>query len=337
MDQLVGENPAVGTPVGEAFRALAARWNRDHYQIATLAAAVAESDVWARENSPTAAHWLAKVAGVEQSTARSWIATGKALRTLNATAVAFEAGEISFTAVRTLARHATVDTEQALLEIARTTTADELADAIATWRTQNSDPEELAEYQHAQRSLTKRLEPDGMTRYAVRLPPDVAGRLNATLAGIVTRSRPEPEPDGRPPTLAQQYADALDILLTSGAGTTITELIVHVRGDGNTFDDGTPIANSLIERLAPEAFWRVMIHNADRVPINTGSRRRHPSTRQQRIVKERDRRCVDCGTTRLLEYDHNPPYQLTRHTLVEELELRCALCHRKRHQPTSAA
>ena len=33
-----------------------------------------------------------------------------------------------------------------------------------------------------------------------------------------------------------------------------------------------------------------------------------PHHRQQRVVKERDRECINCGRDQLLEYNHNPPY-----------------------------
>lgn len=56
-----------------------------------------------------------------------------------------------------------------------------------------------------------------------------------------------------------------------------------------------------------------------------------PTTRQKLVVKERDRTCVDCGRTTLLEYDHVPAYETTGRTLVDELQLRCAPCHHRRH------
>ena len=52
---------------------------------------------------------------------------------------------------------------------------------------------------------------------------------------------------------------------------------------------------------------------------------------KQVIVRERDQACVDCGSTDLLQYDHQPDYEQTRHTIVEELCIRCAICHHKRH------
>ena len=54
--------------------------------------------------------------------------------------------------------------------------------------------------------------------------------------------------------------------------------------------------------------------------------------RQKRVVKERDRSCVDCGSTDLLQYDHDPDFEVSGHTIVDELTLRCAPCHHRRHR-----
>ena len=94
---------------------------------------------------------------------------------------------------------------------------------------------------------------------------------------------------------------------------------------------------SVVERIAPEAFIRALIHDADNRPINASAKRRHPTTRQKRVVKERDRVCVDCGATTLHHYDHVPDFDVTSHTVVDELQLRCAPCHQRRHAQGSAA
>ena len=120
-------------------------------------------------------------------------------------------------------------------------------------------------------------------------------------------------------------------VVSDGGANVATEVIIHVRGDGCTLDDGTPIADSVVERLVSDAFLRVLIHDANGRPINASSRQRHPTTRQKRVVHERDRACVDCGSTSLLHYDHEPEYDQTKHTIVEELKVRCAPCHQKRH------
>lgn len=62
------------------------------------------------------------------------------------------------------------------------------------------------------------------------------------------------------------------------------------------------------------------------------AKHRFPTDRQKRVVKERDTTCVDCGRHDLLTYDHNPNYSTTGHTIINELELRCAPCHWQRHR-----
>ncbi len=96
-------------------------------------------------------------------------------------------------------------------------------------------------------------------------------------------------------------------------------------------DDGTPVPASVIKRIADAAAIRAMIHDAESKPINVSGKHRHPTTRQKRVMKERDRVCVDCGRRELLTFDHVPEFETSRRTVVDELELRCAPCHWRRH------
>lgn len=96
-------------------------------------------------------------------------------------------------------------------------------------------------------------------------------------------------------SLAQQHTDAVAALVVEGGGGMEAEVVVHVRGDGCTLDDGTPLAGSVVERIAPSAFIRALIHDTEGRPVNASGRQRHPTSRQQRVVKERDRVCRDCG------------------------------------------
>ncbi|MEM9201831.1 MAG: hypothetical protein AAGC53_09225 [Actinomycetota bacterium] len=160
-------------------------------------------------------------------------------------------------------------------------------------------------------------------------PPDLA----ATLRELRHRWQPTGGDDGFIPTLGQQRADAFAAMfLRLGIGLTI-EVVVHVRGDGSTFDDGTPTTQHAVLRQLDRSFVRLLIHDAERRPVNASSRRRFPTVRQRRVVLEaHGHECVDCQSTELLELDHNPPYQLTRRTRTDELEPRCAPCHRARHR-----
>ncbi len=323
---------AIHTPLADAFRAISETLSRSQYELVHASAAVADSDEWALAGAPTAAHHLAAIADVEVCTAREWIRVGRRVRGLPGIDRAFADGRISYAKARALTRFATVTNETELLDLAMRHPAGQLNRALAFWVTRNSTPEQLEAHQRRHRSVTWRTEADGMVVFTLRLPPHIAATLISLLTTLVMRSRPRADASGAWPSLAQQHADALETALTDGIGALQTEIVLHVRGDGCTTDDGTPIPDTVIERIAPGAFLRVLIHDAERRPINASGRQRHPTARQKRVVKERDRVCIDCGSPHLLEYDHDPAYEHTGHTNVDELKLRCAPCHHTRHE-----
>ena len=135
------------------------------------------------------------------------------------------------------------------------------------------------------------------------------------------------------PSLVQQRADAFVLLFLGKNIELTTEVVVHVRGDGTTFDDGTPVTNNAVCQRLDQSFVRMLLHDMEGKPIDASNRRRHPTTRQKRVVLEaHNHECVDCQSPDLLELDHNPPYEQTQHTVTTELEPRCAPCHRARHR-----
>ena len=145
--------------------------------------------------------------------------------------------------------------------------------------------------------------------------------------------QPEGADDYFAPSLAQQRCDAFVLLFLDKDIELTTEVVIHVRGDGTTFDDGTPLTNNTVCQRLDESLIRLLLHGVDGSPIDATNRRRHPTTRQKRVVLEaHNHECVDCQSTDLLELDHNPPYEQTRHTVTTELEPRCAPCHRARHR-----
>ncbi len=323
-------NTTTTTPLADRLRNTAQIWARSQHELVCLAAEFADSGEWLVAGASSAAAWLAEVADVEACTTRVWVRVGRCLRTLHASADAFANGELSYSKIRTLTRVATVENESELAALAKTVPAADLGRAIAQWLQQSSDPDALDRYQQRRRSIHWRSDPDGMVSTSMRLPPLLAGTFIAELTQRVMRSTPKRQADGTWPSLAQQHADALEELLHHGGGTVSTEIIMHVRGAGTTMDDGTPIPSSVVERIADTSAIRVMIHDAEGRPINVSGKHRHPTSRQKRVVKERDGGCVDCGRAELLTFDHVPAFELTRHTVVDELELRCAPCHWKR-------
>jgi len=140
------------------------------------------------------------------------------------------------------------------------------------------------------------------------------------------------------PSLAQQRADAFVLLFLGRNIDLTTEVVVHVRGDGTTFDDGTPVTDNAVCKRLDRSFVRLLLHDMQGRPIDASNRRRHPTTRQKRVVLEaHNHECVDCQSPDLLELDHNPPHEQTKHTVTTELEPRCAPCHRARHRREAPA
>jgi hypothetical protein len=303
-----------------------------------------DSGEWAFDRSASCAHWVAAAADVELCTVREWLRIGRALRAVDEIAARFADGRLSYSKVRALTRLATAANQHELCAIAERTPASGLAVALAEWLERTEHPDTRARRQRAATRLVWHTDPDGMVAGSFRLPPQTAALLTAAVDAQVLRApRGHHAPaDAAPPrsvnpwgSLAQQRADALLAVITAGGSRVLIEIVMHVRGDGCTLDDGTPVAGSIIERLAPRAFLRALIHDAERRPSNASSRRRPPTTRQKRVVHERDRRCVDCGSTDLPQYDHQPDYQQTHHTITDELKIRCAPCHHKRHHKTT--
>ncbi len=163
-----------------------------------------------------------------------------------------------------------------------------------------------------------------------REPADPTDVLDPTERGNDATASRESHP--RWASLAQQRVDALIDIISAGGTNVVTEVILHVRADGCTLDDGTPIGGSIVERIADTSTLRAMIHDAESHPINVSGRHRHHTKRQKLVVKERDQRCVDCGSTDFLEHDHVPDFNHSKRTLVEETQLRCSRCHTARHR-----
>jgi hypothetical protein len=295
---------------------------------------------WAFDHAASCAHWVADRADVELCTVREWLRVGHALRGVDEVARRFADGRLSYRKVKALTRLADTDNQHELCAIAERFPASRLAVELARWRNGHETDEDQDRRERASTTLKWWLDADGMVAGWFRYPPAIAAILKGTVDAYVARAlRGQRAPASKPtslqvarwPSLGQQRADALISLITAGGSEVIAEIVVHVRGDGCTLDDGTPISDSAVARLLPEAFVRALIHDAEGRPINASGRQRHPTTRQKRVVHERDRECVDCGSTELLRYDHVPDYEQSQHTVVDEVEIRCAPCHHKRH------
>jgi hypothetical protein len=325
-------------PLCAAVVAAGARWSDGQRELVRLVPKLDTSGEWIIDGAPSCAHWVAGALDIELCTAREWLRIGRALAKLKVVDAAFEEGRLSYSKLRVLTRVATPENEVELCDLAERVPAGRLRHAIAAWLQRHETPDDTEARHEAARGLWWRTDVDGMVAGCFRLPPGRAAFLAAAVDAEVMRRQASSAPadasrTGAPwPSLPQQRADALINIVRAGGVAVETEVILHVRGDGCTLDDGTPVADSVVERVAPEAFLRVLIHDAESRPINASGRQRHPTARQRRVVRERDRACVDCGSIDFLHYDHEPAYEQSHQTVIDELKLRCGKCHRARHR-----
>ena len=335
---------------------LAKRLHFGTYELLVLVGELDARGSWATWGALSCAAWLADLCDIEMGTARTQVRVAKALRRWPQLDDALATGEISYAKARTLAAHLSDENADALVTIARTTPAGRLGAAIAAWSLQNEDQAVIDNRQREARSMSWRTDADGMVIFTIKVPPTDAGILQAIIDTDVIRYGPgkapsdEAEPNAsadasersaeaaKPtvPSLAQQRADALLRIITAempaktgqstGASSrAVAEVVVHVRPEGNTLADGTPLSDHAVGKLLPDAFVSLLIEDNYRYPIDASPRRRFPTRRQRRVIDERDPECVQpgCHARTLLQYDHTIPYPKGGPTSLDNLQRLC--------------
>lgn len=278
------------------------------------------SGVWARDGAVSCVAWLADLCEVEASTARSQVRVARAMRRFPGLYTAMEDGDVSYAKARVLVAHLDENNAAALIDLAINTPVRYLGLAIAAWSNRNEDQETIEDRQHEARYVSWRTDPDGMVTITARLEPAVAGAVCAVIDQQVMRTD---APAGA--SLGQQRADALAVIATTGGGKVDTEVVIHVRPDGNSMSDGTPLTDNSVAALLPDSFVSLLIHDTERRPIDASPRRRTPTRRQRRVLDERSPECEssDCHTTKFLQYDHKNPYARGGPTTLENLQRLC--------------
>jgi hypothetical protein len=312
--------------------ALSQRLAAGTYELLVLVGEVDARGSWAVWGALSCAAWLADIADIEVCTARTQVRVAKAMRDHPALDAAMRSGVVSYAKARVLAACLTVDNADALLAIAERTPAGRLGAAVAAWSQRHEDAHVIEARQQEARSVSWRTEPDGMVTITSRLTPVEAG---AVCAQIDTRVMRADAPAGA--SLAQQRADAFVATLTGG-GPVTAELVVHVRADGNTLADGTPLSDHAVAQLLPEAFVSLLIHDGQRQPIDASPRRRFPTRRQRRVLDQLQGQCQHpgCHATAFLQYDHIKPYTQDGPTVIANLQRLCGPHNRARHEPAGA-
>ena len=222
---------------------------------------------WAASGAASCAHWIADTLDVAVGTAREWLRIAHALTQLPTVASAFTEHRLSYAAIRTLTRIAVDHPDHAddLVTLAVGVPARDLAPILAAWCAANEDDETRDRRHHRHTHLAIRTEPDGMAVLTLALPAISMGAVGAAIDARVMQGITQ-APAHERNSLGHQRALAFLDLLTNHNTTVDTEIVVHIRSDGCTMHDGTPIADHTVAALIDTAFIRTLIHDADNHP-----------------------------------------------------------------------
>jgi hypothetical protein len=175
---------------------------------------------WERSGHKDCAHWLSVRTGIDRGAAQEKVRAARALAHLPLTSQAMARGELSFSKVRALTRKATPESEEALLEMARGSTTEQLERMLRAWE-KGSRQDEAAQERARHESRTLSIFPDDDGRYLLkaRLTPEVGALLMRVIeaaSDALYRERAVPgvlvDPDKARKEAAQLRADALGLI-----------------------------------------------------------------------------------------------------------------------------
>ncbi len=299
---------------------LVGRLSSATYDLLVLIGELDVRGTWAFTGALSCAAWLAHRCDVELVTARNQVRVARAMRKYLQLDQAMADGDVSYAKARVLVPHLTSEHADDLVHLASTTPASGLGAAIARWSYGHETAEAIDSRHHDERSISWRTDPDGMVTITARLAPADAAKVCAVIDKQVTTTR---APVGA--SLRQQRADALAAVVTGGGGQVDAEVVIHVRPEGNTFADGTPLSDHAVGRVLPDAFVSLLMKDNRRQPIDASPRRRFPTRRQRRVIDARSGECAHpgCHARTFLQYDHVQPFPKGGPTVLSNLQRLC--------------
>lgn len=325
---------------------------------------VAEADrqgVWHGHRSP--AEWLTYRCGLDPAAAREQIKVAHRLSDLPLIAAAFEEGEISYWQVRALARVATPENEETLLDWTRHSMADQMQRICRRYETHLNSLSQKRNYES--RYLRYFFDDSGSLVLSARLPGEegalVAKALELAREEVSATTRPEvpaheediEELHERAPGLScseRRYATMADALVAV-AETSLTEstgsksvdpptLVVHadlktlMNNQGAAEVDGSVgIPATAVRRLACDAAVVTIVEDPDGKPLNVGRKTRTVPPALRRALESRDRICrfPGCGQRRRRHAHHLQHWLDDGEHEPENLILLCRFHHRLVH------
>jgi len=325
--------PAVAEPAAEPhpspaelhrqFQQAAAFANRNTYRLLVLIRQMDACAGYEAYGCSTLAHYLELVCGITRIAARERIRVAFALEELPAIARAFEAGELSYSKVRAVARVATAESDAEWLAAARTHTAEELETMAA-----RSTPDEEGRRRLFTRPVNKLV-----TRMVVELPADEmeiisraldrireeAGGKLAMSEALVLLAADSLAGDPRPVSTADRYT-----------------VVVHAGADGTawteTANGPAPLKPAVVERLLCDATIRLAREEEDGTFSLSRKQRTIPIVTRREIRDGRRCRVPGCKHKLWIDIHHREEWAKGGRHYLKNLMLLCRYHHRMYHE-----
>jgi hypothetical protein len=324
--------------LGDEIAELAAHLDAATHRLLMLIRRFDEAGGWADQGALSCAHWLSWRIGLDLGAAREHVRVARALAELPLLDDALRHGRISYSKVRALTRVATADSEESLLEMARSSTASQLERICRGLRAaMRTGAGERPEDESYLRWVRERDTESGFVRFEVQLRPDEAAVVRRALEVAMQRAWSDDDVSAGTPPMSLRRADALVAVVErylagdSNAATPPVEVVVHVDSAagpeaGGTLDDGSPLAPSTTDRLLCDAAVVEVVDDSRGNVLDVGRRRRTIPTMLRRALRLRDRGCRFPGcTNRLVDGHHVVPWSRGGATKLDNL---CSLCRR---------
>jgi hypothetical protein len=302
-------------------------------------------DGWAGSGCVSMVTWLSWWTSTSAKAASEQLRVARALGRLPLIDQALAAGDISYSKARAITRVAEPDSQQSLLDIAKSATASQLDRIIAGWRRAHAHDSGEIGSEHRRHARFRATEA-GMVRFTAQLGPEealiVQRALELANSPAGDSAAPRAGESGNSPAgeLASELADALVAVArgyiegsptTRGTGcelivmTTPEQLEKGPEGVGGFLRDGTPLPLHVARMLACDGH-RVDVRVGDSGEIlDVGRSRRTIPTAIGRALALRDGGCrvPGCGRSRHLQAHHVHAWAEGGETSVDNLVLLC--------------
>jgi hypothetical protein len=300
----------------------------------------------------TCAHWLSWRCSLGLRTAREHVSVAKRLRELPLVREVFARGELSYCKVRAIARVATPETEQQLVELARYASGAQLEKIVAGYSGALAATLDAVRQAHDRRHLTWHWDDDGSLRVSARLPADQGALLIKAVeaAKQTLGSHEDPATTYEANPGAARNVDALVELARSSLSShdahrgsaNPCEVVVHVDADSlaseqvrscSEIEDGPGLAPETVRRLGCDAAIVPVLERGGET-LSVGRRRRLVTPGLRRALRRRDRGCRFPGCThqRFLHAHHIRHWAHGGGTDLDNLVHLCSYHHRLVHE-----